>query len=969
MDRFANSSRRSSPSLRGSALVLALMAAGGVASPAMSQDSAAKQAPAAAAADTAGVPSWGLDSLLPADPTVRFGVLPNGMRYALKHNETPKGAAVIRFAFDVGMREAEAAQAGIPHFIEHMAFNGSTNIPEGELVKRLERLGLAFGADTNAETDLEHTTYKLDLPNLKPETVDGALTVMREIASELTLAPAAVDRERGVLVSEYRVRNVPQLRRSIDALGQQIGDPRFGPGVTGTPESLAAISPAQLRAFYQGYYRPERATLVMVGDFDVVAMEKEVRARFSDWKGKGAGLTSYVPKIAAPGKLAVATFSDPAVPEIIEFDRVSAYQAPANDVAQQRREMLESIASAALSNRLNTLAHKADTPILLGQAAVQDVARSAHTATAIVVAKDGMWQPALALGERELRRAIQYGFTASEIAEAKANIRTALENAVKQEAGRQSAGIADQIARASLSDSVFMSPAANLALYNALDPTLTADAASAAFKDAWKGGPSLVHLATKTPVAGGIAAIESALADSAKVAVTAPVEEATKPFAYNDFGPAGSIVSDKTIDDLGIRTVRFANGVELNLKKTDFEPGKIAWYAKVGTGGQQFPADQPGLSVVTQILSSIDGLKQHDIDELRRITAGRQVGIGLSVDTDGIVAAGSTTPTDLELQMKLVAAQLIDHAYAPSTQAQWAGMGPVIAKNIMTNPSTLAAIAVPWVVTGQDARFGFGDADVLASRTLDQVRAAIQPQLASGGLEIGLVGDFDQEAAIAAVAKTLAALPKRAEAGAEPAGVRPVAFTSHQGPKVVYHDGAADQGAITIAWPTTDDSDLKDSLTRDLLAEVMGLRLIDVVREQLGATYTPNASSFDQSTYKGFGYLAASAPVAQGSMDAVAGAIRKIAADLRAAPPTADELLRARQPILERWQRQARQNGSWVPLVADAQSHPDYLERRRTRAAVLEAISPADIGAAADRYLDPASAIEVRVLPRPAKAS
>jgi len=968
MRRSANFARRQrlTTLVRGSALTLASVSMIGLATPAVGQEAATSHAPTAVVADTAGVPAWGLESVLPADPTVRFGVLPNGMRYALKHNETPKDAAVIRFAFDVGMREAEAAQAGIPHFIEHMAFNGSTNIPEGELVKRLERLGLAFGADTNAETDLEHTTYKLDLPNLKPETVDGALTVMREIASELTLAPAAVDRERGILVSEYRVRNVPQMRRTIDALGKQIGDPRFGPGVTGTPESLTAITPEQLRAFYEGYYRPERATLVMVGDFDVEAMEKEVRARFANWKGKGAELASYVPKIAPTGSPTIATFSDPAVPELIEFDRVRAYAAPANDVGEQRREMLEAIASAALTNRLNTLAHQADSPIILGQAAVQDVARSARTATTIVVAKDGMWQPALAVGERELRRAIQYGFTASEIAEAKANIRTALENAVKQEAGRQSAAIADRLAGASLADSVFMAPSANLALYNALDPTLTAEAASEAFKAAWNGGPSLIHVATKAPLE--IAAISAALTDSAKVAVTAPVEQAAKAFAYDDFGPAGTIVSDQMIEDLGIRTIRFANGVELNLKKTDFEPGKIAWYAKIGSGAQTFPADQPGLTVATQILSSIGGLKKHDIDELRRITAGRQVGIGLSADTDAIVAAGSTTPVDLELQMKLLAAELTDLAYAPATQAQWAGMGPVIAKNIATNPSTLASVAVPWILTGNDARFGFGNPDVLAARTLEELKAAIQPQLSSGSLEIGLVGDFDQDAAIAAVSKTLAALPQRTEAGAKPAGVRPVAFASDREPKLIHHEGAADQGAIALAWPTTDDSNFKDSLTRDLLAAVMGLRLIDVVREELGATYTPNASSIDQSTYPGFGYLTASAPVAQGSMDAVANAIRMIAGDLRTDPPTADELLRARQPVLERWQRQARQNGSWVALVADAQSRPEYLERRRTRAAVLEAITPGDIRSAAARYLDPKMAIEVRVIPQASKA-
>ncbi|QDM40748.1 insulinase family protein [Altererythrobacter sp. TH136] len=959
----AHRARRLPLAVRASLLAIA---AAGLAVPASAQD--ADRAPQTAAqSQTTGIPAWGLTSAeLPADPTVRWGILPNGMRYAIRHNETPKGAAVIRFAFNVGMREAEAAQFGAPHFLEHMAFNGSTNIPEGELVKRLERLGLAFGADTNAETDLEHTTYKLDLPNTNAETVDGALTFMRELASELTIDQAAVDRERGIILSEYRVRNVPQIRRLLDSLGKQIPNSRFGAGMTGTPDTIGNISAADLRAFYEGYYRPDRATLVMVGDFDVDAMEQEIRSRFAGWKAKGPAKELYTPAIAPVAKPVVATFTDPSIPEIIEFSRVAGYQVPANSVEEQRRATLEAIASVALSNRLATLSRSADSPIIGGQAMVQDVARTARTATAIVVAKEGQWQPALAIGEQELRRAIQFGFTEAEIAESRANIRTALENAVAQEAGRRSGAIADQIATASLSNSVYLSPAQTLALYNALEPTLTAEEAGKAFRAAWNGGPTLVHVATKQEVGGGIAAVESALATSTQVAVTAPVEQATKAFAYDDFGPAGKVVSDTSIADLGIRSVRFANGVQLNLKKTAFEPGKIAWYAKVGPGAQVFPADKPGLTVASQVLTSLNGLGKHDVDELRRITAGRQVGVGLAVDTDGIVASGATTSADLDLQMKLLAAQLTDPAYDPATQAQWAGIAPVVAKNIASNPSQLASIAVPFKLTGGDARFGFGNPEDLTARSLDEVKAALAPQLASGGVEIGLVGDFDEAAAIAAVAQTLGAVPRRGDPAANPAGVKAVTFTADRTPQTIYHGGSADQGAIALAWPTTDGKNLKDSLTRDLLAGVMGLRLIDVVREELGATYTPNAQSVDSLTYKGFGYLTASAPADPASMDEVAAAVRKIAADLRTNPPTADEMLRARKPTLERWQRQERENNSWVALVSEAQTRSDLLDRRRNRARVLEGITAAEIKAAAQRYLDPAKSVELRVLPKPA---
>uniref|UniRef100_UPI0030F41CA0 M16 family metallopeptidase n=1 Tax=Phenylobacterium sp. TaxID=1871053 RepID=UPI0030F41CA0 len=136
---------------------------------------------------------------VPADPEVRFGALPNGMRYALRKQSIPAGQAALRLRFDAGSLQETDAQAGLAHFLEHMAFNGSKNVPEGDMIKILERLGLAFGADTNASTNLDETIYKLDLPRTDAETVDTSLMLLREAAGNLTIDQAAVDRERGVV--------------------------------------------------------------------------------------------------------------------------------------------------------------------------------------------------------------------------------------------------------------------------------------------------------------------------------------------------------------------------------------------------------------------------------------------------------------------------------------------------------------------------------------------------------------------------------------------------------------------------------------------------------------------------------------------------------------------------------------------------------------------------------------------------
>lgn len=947
---------------------LAIAASLGLAAvpPALAQQAAPA---AAAASETAtGVPAWGIASPdFPADPEVTFGRLPNGMRYAIKRHATPPGEAAIRFAVSVGAREETDPENGAAHFVEHMAFNGSKGIPEGQLIPMLEKLGLAFGADTNATTGLDFTTYQLGLPRTDEETVGTALKVIREMAGELTIAPAAVDRERGIILNEAQVRNDPGRRRIAHYLQAALPGSRVGARVNADVERIRNITPAQLRAFYDGYYRPERATLVVVGDFDVAAMEARIKTLFSDWQGDGTPREAYASPVpaAAPAAAAapkIANFVDPATPEIIELQRLSAWEPAANTAAASREELLRAIGALALSNRVSELARAPDSPALFGQAGDQPLFRSARSFGLLTVAKDGQWAETLALAERELRRAAQFGFTAAEIAEAKANIATALRNAAAQAAGRQSAAIADTLIDASLENAVPTAPALDLAFYQAIEGSLTPDAVSEAFRAAWQGGPTVVHLSTKQAIAGGETAIAAALQQSAAVAVTAPEAAADVQFAYSDWGAPGKIVSDTMIADLGIRTVRFANGLQLNLKPTTFEPGKVAFSLRVGAGYAAFPADKPGLREMLSIIASVDGLEAHSVDDLRRVLAGKAVGLGLDGEDNALTAAGETTAADLKLQLDLLAARLTATGWRPETAAQWAGIAPIVVQNIRSGAAQVLGTAFNAVLAGNDARLGLPDASALAARSVDELRAVVAPQLAKGPVALGLVGDFDADAAIAAVAATLGTLPARAERREDIGAAAVPRFVADRSTKVLTHVGAADQGAITVSWPGTDGRDLKDDITRDVLAAVMSLRLTEKLREELGTTYSPQAFSAAPLAYKGFGHITTFLTVPPEVMDETAAAVRAIAAEFVAAPVSADLLDRARNPMRASYERAETQNDGWIGLVTEAQSDPSLLTRRRTRRGLLDAITPADLQAAAKRYLA-ATPVEIRAVP------
>jgi zinc protease len=906
---------------------------------------------------------WGIavNDLKP-DPAIRLGTLSNGMKYALQKNATPQGAAAVRLNFDIGGLEEGDDEAGLAHFLEHMAFNGSTRIPEGELVKKLERLGLAFGADTNAETWPDKTLYKLDLPNTNAETVDAALLIMREIASELTLSDTAIERERGIILTEEVERNSPDKRRSVDLLASAFPDSKLTARLKAdVSKATKSVSAEQIRSFYRGYYRPERATLIMVGDFDIEAMERDIIARFQDWKGKGQPSARYLPETAQPSGLFAKNYADPTSLELIFMQRVMALGVRANTVAEQRHDLLEAIATDAMMKRITNLSLVENPPIVGGAFQRESVFRTGSIFGIIVLPKDDSWKRAMAVAEQEMRRASLFGFTQSEVDEAIVNIRARAQNATAQATARDSKDLATNLVNSTLANTIVMAPADQLTLYEQIIPTITKEDVGAHFRALWGDGANLVHFTSKTPIEGFSDIAASTLADSAKVAVSAPEEAKKIQFAYDDFGKAGKIKSDTRIADLGIRTITFANGARLNIKKTDFQPGAIQFGLRVGSGAASFPADKPGLAKLVAI-TQFDGFEKHGIPDLISLLAGKTVKLGVGAGDGAFESVGATTPNDLDMQLKLLAATLMSLGYRPETAAQWPDVATITANSIKSNPAAMFNEALPQILSGGDTRFGLVDPDILSQRSYAEVKAAIDAQLKKGPLEVALVGDIDEEKAIAQFAATLGALPKRAMTPHLSAAQKKRSFTKDRSPRVLLHDGAADQGIYSMSWPTGDDGDLKSSLARDTLARVFALQMTDIVREKLGATYTPQAFSNSSADFPGFGHITAFATATPDKMEILKSAFGDIAKSLREQPISDDVLQRARQPVLERYERQLRDNGGWVSVVNVAQSEPERLERRRTRAAILAGLTPADIQAMAQQYLRDDEAVEIRVV-------
>ncbi|MEY4574805.1 MAG: hypothetical protein RL251_927, partial [Pseudomonadota bacterium] len=597
-------------------------------------------------------------SNLEPDRSIIYGRLPNGLRYAIRPNQRPQNQVLVRMTIDFGSAAEAEDEQGLAHFIEHMAFNGSTNVPEGEMVKMLERLGLSFGADTNASTGYTQTEYKLDLPKADPRLIERALFLMRETAGNISFNAAAVDRERGIVLAERRERENFAFQSWRAANNLYYPNTYFS---TRYPIGLAEIlesAPAdRLMALYHKYYRPDRIKVIVVGPVDPVAIERELVSKFADWHVTAPPLGNLDRcELDTTRGVSAANFTHPEINEAIVVQQFFKDKFRPDTVERAMIELKMQIASAIISQRISRRSRSEDVPFLGGGINFTLGICDNYAAVGFSAgSKDGSWRALLPFTEQAVRQAVQYGFDDAEVAEQIKRLDTSYENNAKAEGTEQSASIANALV--GLDDNVYNSDAYRLLIWRQLRPFMTKAAVNAEFAK-WFGQMAAPQIFLSTKQTSGTSSddILAAYAASRAAAVAAPVARQASAFAYTDFGPAGTVVADTVIPDLGIRTIRFANGVLLNLKKTDFEDNRVRYSLRIDGGQLYFARDEVVLAWLMSGAYVSGGLAAHDFEDLRSLLAGTTVTPAFGVAEDYFGGTGAVAPVDLERQLQVMAA-------------------------------------------------------------------------------------------------------------------------------------------------------------------------------------------------------------------------------------------------------------------------------------------------------------------------
>lgn len=892
------------------------------------------------------------------------GALANGLRYTLLPHRRDLGRVSVRLVVLAGSLDERDDERGYAHFVEHMAFNGTRHYPPSQLVPVFQNLGVAFGPDLCATTSFTDTTYKLDLPAGRTARLGEALGVLRDFADGVAFAPAEVQREKGVVLSELGARNTEDWQVETQRLRALYGGTLLpGRFPTGEPGVIERATAESLRGFYRRVYHPARLRLTVVGDIDAAGAKKLIEQHFASLRGEGPAVAEVL--AAAPPAAfqthVIASASTPAASASL------IVVAPRGDESRAglTADLANDVVIAVLDRRLRERRARMQDQIGGAGASTEDgpESRFIHHEVWAQAAEDD-WESAVGLIESEVRRARQGGLTAAELREVVTSFHANLRASSDQFAGEFPDAIAASIAAAHAARRNWPLPAMQLEIAGEFLSRFDEAGATAALRALFAEDRLRLILIQRTPAPGArnalLAAYRASAARPLDAAAVAPA--AALQFRYGDFGPPGQVAQHRVEKNIGVELIRFANDTLLNLRPSTTEPNRFRLTARFGRGMPDLPRAQPGLPhLAAHFLGECD-LGRHTREEITRLLGLRAVSAHGTLLDSQLAIEVEGPARELPFVLQLLTARIADVRLERSQlRSAVSGYGACRA-SALADGNGVALLESIVQMAGGDARCRAPSPNEISQYPFPEIAAWMRAHWLEGPLEIGVAGDFDPAVVVAAAAASIGTLPMRRTtpaAAPDPLVLREAG--SHEVRRVPLADQTA---AVRLSWAAPHFADLRRRAALGFACEVLEDRLQKILREDLGVTYSPTAGLGVEPRQRDFGYASVVLTFAPERADEFARRAVAIAAELARGGVTAEEFSRLREPLLANVTEDLRSNQWWLNAVlAHAQGEPAVLEDARTRATVYAELTRDEVSRVAAECFRPAAANTVIIIP------
>ena len=903
---------------------------------------------------------------MPVDAAISMGTLPNGLRYYVRANRKPEKRAELRLVVKAGSILEDDDQQGLAHLVEHMAFNGTKNFPKHDVVAFLESLGMRFGADVNAYTSFDETVYMLTVPTDKPAVLDRALQILEDWAHNVSFDPAEIDKERPVVIEEWRLRRGAGARISDRVLPIMLKGSRYADRVPiGKTDVLQSFKPERLTQFYADWYRPDLMAVVAVGDFDQAAVVDLVKRRFSGLVTQPGARPRQAYDVPDRNGTAFTVLTDRELTTTnVEIDYLVPTR-PYGTVGVYRQRLIDRLFGSMLSARLGEIAQRPDAPFLgAGTGRGTMLGRTKDNVSLSATVKDGGSEKGIETMLAEVERVVRFGFTSTELDRQKQNMLRGRERSLAEKDNVTAGSRADEYVRNFLTGETLPSLEDEYGLVARFVDDITVDEINRMAKEWYPESNRLVIV--RAPDKAGVAvpdetSLAAAMRAGAAAPVTAYVDRVASAALLETLPAPSRVVKRATREALGVTEWELANGVKVVLKPTTFRQDEIMFRA-FSPGGTSLArdADYVAASSATQVVTA-GGLGPFSSADLRKVLTGKIASANPTIEELQEGLSGGASPKDLETMFQLIYLRFTQPRADPSIFAAQTSQLRTLMANQTNTPGFAFSAAMSEIMGQNHPRRRMPTIAMIDEWDLDKSMAFYRERFADASdFTFVFVGNLDPAVMQPLVERYLGGLPsiRRTETWKDVGARTPKGTITRQVAKGIEPKS---QAAVVFTGPF--EFVPEQRLAIRAMTEILQTRLLDTIREDLGGTYSITARSGVQrrplpefSITIGFGCDP------KRLEDLVARVYQEIE-KFRTEGPTEKQIADQREALQRDLEAGSKQNGYWLSQLVARYENGENPDEILKAGELFSKVDAAMIRAAAARYLKGENRVQLTLVP------
>lgn len=899
------------------------------------------------------------DAKLPVDPKIKIGKLPNGLTYYIRPNNKPEKKVELRLVVNAGSILENDDQQGLAHFMEHMNFNGTKNYPKNKLVDFLQSIGVEFGADLNAYTSFDETVYILPIPTDKPGNLESGFQVIEDWAHNANLTETDINEERNVVLEESRLGKGADDRMAKKYLPKLLAGSQYGERLPiGKDDILKTFKPETIRSFYRDWYRPDLMAVAVVGDITIPQAEALIKKHFSGMKNPAQERPRKAFEVKPYAEASAMVLTDKEATnymfQLFFSARKEKEQVTLNDY---RSNIVKSLFTQILNRRLQELTRTANPPFAFAYGFAESYARG-YESFGLIASPTTDIETAVKAAVAEVVKAEEFGFTASELDIEKKQMLSNIEKAYNERNTTESGNLVNEYVRNFLTKEPIPGIENEHKYYQEMLPGITLQEVNAEAKQ-WLAkadnkeyfalitGPDSKQMKVPTDME-----LKTMVNEALQQKVTANAEKVIASNLLDKEPVAGKITNEAVDKELGATTYTLSNGLKVTVKKTDFKSDEIVFTAiKKGGASNYGPEDKSNAKFMTEVIESM-GYGKFTPTQLTDALTGKTVELLPKMGEITAELEGKSSVKDFESLMQLNYLQLTEPRKDESLFGGFMSTMKMQLKFLGANPQIAFVDTMIKTLYNNDPRRPIAvptTADV-ENINMDRVLDIYKSEFSNAdGFHFFIVGNVDESAIKPMMEKYLASLPTK---GTQP-NFKDNGLRTIKGVNRLDFKKGQEQKSLVITINNGEIPYSEDlALQTDLVGEILSIKVIEEIREQMGAIYGGGFNgSFEKNPYPHYS-ISGQFPCGPENVEPILKKANEEIANLKANGPSQKDLDKVKLAKLEKRKESIKTNNYWNSKLEQLLFWDYSKQRFLNFESELNKITAADIKATANKLFD-----------------